>query len=99
MFRRIVPLILIIATVFSLACTRRPLPPTSARVSPAHAVNINTAPLDELIRIPHVGESIAKKMIEHREKHGPFRRIEHIMLIPGISDKRFRKIRPLIRVE
>ena len=47
----------------------------------------------------HVGESIAKKIIVHRETHGPFRRVEHLMLIQGISDKRFRKIRPLVRVE
>ncbi len=55
--------------------------------------------MDELQKIPHVGESIAKKIIAHRETYGPFRRAEHLMLIQGISDKRFRKIRPLVRVE
>ena len=99
MFRRIAPLILIIATVFSLACARHVPPSAPAKASPAYAVNINTAPLDELVKIPHVGETIAKKIIAHREMHGPFRRAEHLMLIQGISDKRFRKIRPLVRVE
>ncbi len=64
-----------------------------------HSININTASLDELQRIPHVGEKVAARIIEYREVNGPFRRVEHLMLIQGISDKRFRKIRPLVRVE
>lgn len=63
------------------------------------AININTASLNELQRIPHVGEKVAARIIEHRDINGPFRRVEHLMLIQGISDKRFRKIRPLVRVE
>ena len=100
MFRRIALLILIISTVFSLACERRQASLSEPRSEPpAFAVNINSASLEELEKIPHVGESIAKKIIAHRETHGPFRRVEHLMLIQGISDKRYRKIRPLIRVE
>jgi competence protein ComEA len=64
-----------------------------------NAVNLNTASAEELQRIPHIGEKLASKIIEHREVRGPFRRVEHLMLIQGISDKRFRKIRPLVRVE
>jgi competence protein ComEA len=64
-----------------------------------YAININTATLDELQRIPHVGEKVAARIVEHRQINGPFRRVEHLMLIQGISDKRFRKIRPLVRVE
>ena len=74
--------------------------PVGQSVSPAlPSININTAPAEELQRIPHVGEKLASKIIEHRELNGPFRRVEHLMLIPGISDKRFRKIRPMVRVE
>ena len=100
MFRRIAPVILIISTVFGVACMRRQgVAHAPDHQPPAHAVNINTASMEELQKIPHVGESIAKKIIAHRENHGPFRRVEHLMLIQGISDKRFRKIRPLVRVE
>lgn len=42
---------------------------------------------------------MAQKIIEHREKQGPFRRPEELMLIRGISDIRFRRIRHLIRVK
>ena len=89
------------AAAVSFACMHRP-PDASyaANVKPAdHAVNLNTASADELTRIPHIGEKLAAKIIEFREANGPFRRVEHLMLIQGISDERFRKIRPLVRVE
>ena len=100
MFRRIAPIILILSTVFGLGCTRREASASGPHPEPPpHAVNINTASPEELQKVPHIGGSIAKKIIAHRETHGPFRRVEHLMLIQGISDKRFRKIRPLVRVE
>ena len=63
------------------------------------AVNINSASAEELQKIPHIGEKIAAQIIEHRERYGPFRRAEDLILIPGISDSRFRKIRSLVRVD
>jgi competence ComEA-like helix-hairpin-helix protein len=73
--------------------------PDRAVLISADAININTASAEELQRIPHVGEKTALKIIEHRERFGPFRRPEHLMQIKGISDSRFRKIRHLIRTE
>lgn len=100
MFLRIAPLILIFSTVFGIACLRREADASNSLPQPPpYAVNINTASMEELQNIPHVGESLAKKIIIHRETHGPFRRVEHLMLIQGISDKRFRKVRALVRVE
>ena len=88
---------------FMLACGERASVEFRESVSnvhaPANAININTASLDELQRIPYIGEKLAAKIIEHRDVNGPFRRVEHLMLVQGISDKRFRKIRPLVRVE
>ena len=89
------------ACLLFLSCGRdSTIPDRSATDSVAeHTININTASTAELQRIPHIGEKLAAKIIEHREVNGPFRRAEHLMLIQGISDKRFRKIRPLVRVE
>jgi competence protein ComEA len=99
MFRRLTPVILIFTGLFALACSNQPVGPLSVQQPLPHTVNINTAPLEELQKIPHIGESLARKIVEHRETNGPFRRVEHLMLIQGVSDKRFRKIRPLVRVE
>ena len=103
MSHRIATLILLFTVLFAFtACTGigpEPRAETARGETLPYAVNINTASVDELQAIPHVGESMAKKIIEHRETNGPFRRPEHLMLISGVSDERFRKIRPLIRVE
>lgn len=100
MFPRLVPVILIFACPFTLACSRTEPEGRLALPQPLpHAVNINTAPLEELQKLPHIGESLARKIVHHRETNGPFRRPEHLMLIQGVSDRRFRKIRSLVRVE
>ena len=72
--------------------------PEGPLISSAEAININMAGKDELRRIPFIGERLAQEIIEHREKHGPFRKTEHLMLLNGISDARFREIRHLVRV-
>ena len=41
---------------------------------------------------------LAERIIEHREKFGPFRRPEHLIIVRGISDKRFRALQNLITV-
>jgi len=63
------------------------------------AVNINTADAAELQRIPHIGEKLAADISEYGQTHGPFRRAEHLLLVNGVSDKRFREISQLVRVD
>lgn len=63
------------------------------------AVNINTAPAQELEKLPHIGEKLALQIVEHREKFGRFRKPEYLLLVRGISDKRFREMRSFIKVE
>lgn len=96
-------LLILVVCLFAPACGHRPMvttqPETAAEPAAEYAININTASLDELQRIPHIGEKLAGRIIEYRTVNGPFRRVEHLMLIDGISDTRFRKIRRLVRVE
>ncbi len=63
------------------------------------AININTASVEELEKLPHIGAKLAQKIVEHREKFGRFRKAEYLMLVDGISDSRFREIRSLVKVE
>lgn len=65
----------------------------------AGAVDINTATAAELSKLPQIGPRTAARIIEHRERYGRFRRPEHLLLVEGISDRRFRKLRGMIRVE
>jgi competence protein ComEA len=81
------------------ACTQQRIESRSTYSPPLSesAININTATKEELAKIPYIGDKSATKIVEHREKHGPFRKPEHLMLVEGISDKKFRLIRNLIR--
>jgi competence ComEA-like helix-hairpin-helix protein len=62
-------------------------------------IKINIASEQELEKLPGIGKGLAERIIEHREKYGPFRRAEHLNIVRGISDKRFRALRELITVE
>lgn len=62
-------------------------------------VNLNTASLYELEKLPGIGEALAARIIEHREKYGRFRRVEHLLLVRGISERRFRAISAHLTVE
>lgn len=73
---------------------------SNTSLPPAHSrININTASAKELETLPGIGKGLAERIIEQREKHGPFRRPEHLIIVRGISDKRFRALRDLITVE
>jgi len=65
----------------------------------ATRININTASEKELEELPGIGRGLAERIVEHREKYGPFRRPEHLIMVRGISDKRFRALRDSITVE
>lgn len=62
-------------------------------------ININVAPAKELEALPGIGKGLAERIVEHREKYGPFRRAEHLMMVRGISETRFRALRDLVTVE
>jgi competence protein ComEA len=57
-------------------------------------VNINTATKDELMELPHIGRVLAERIIKHREKHGPFKRPQDLVVIRGLSAKYYREIAP-----
>ncbi len=61
-------------------------------------ININTADKDTLKTLPGIGEGIAGRIIEFREKNGSFKTIEDIMNVTGIKDKLFSKFKDRITV-
>ena len=61
-------------------------------------VNINTASAEELTQLKGVGSSHAVKIIEYREKNGPFTAPEDITKVAGIGQKTFENNKALILV-
>lgn len=63
-----------------------------------HPVNINTATEAELDTLPGIGPAIAKRIIAFRNQQA-FSKAEDIMLVKGIGQKKFAKLRERITVE
>ena len=61
-------------------------------------ISLNTADLSLLMTINGIGEVKAKAILEYRNTHGRFNKIEDIMNISGIKEGMYEKIAPYITV-
>jgi competence ComEA-like helix-hairpin-helix protein len=48
-------------------------------------IDVNAAPMEDLMRLHGVGEALASRIIVHREAHGPFAAIDELDDVPGIG--------------
>ena len=70
-----------------------------AKASPAvGVVNINTASATDLEALPGIGAKTAARIVEYRQKNGPFKKIEELMNVRGVGEKNFLKLKPQISV-
>jgi comEA protein len=65
---------------------------------PAEPIDLNAATAQELQELPGVGPQMAKAIVDFRKKSGPFRRIEDLLAIKGITKQRLEKIRPYVKI-
>jgi len=65
----------------------------------APRININTASRAELEKLPGIGAGLAARIIAHREQFGAFRRAEHLIVVRGISERRFLAMREFVTVK
>lgn len=62
-------------------------------------ININKASADELTQLKGIGPNYAERIVQYREKHGPFERVEDIEKIPGIGPKTIEANKDLMTVD
>jgi competence protein ComEA len=72
---------------------------TAVPRSPSSPLNINTATAAELEQLPGIGPSLAARIVQYRQEHGPFRTVDALLLVSGIGPATLDRIRPLITVD
>jgi competence protein ComEA len=92
-----------------IACTRMQRHHSPQDISSPHTnsntethalsvININTASVAELEQLAGIGPGLAERIVTYRQEHGRFRRAEHLLMVRGISERKFREIRSMITV-
>ena len=69
-----------------------PTPPYAqwdAQLQRARQVDLNHATAEELVRLPGIGPTLAKRIVDYRAQHGPFEAAEDLRHVAGIGPKTF----------
>ena len=95
-----VALVVVILTVPALSphdllAQEPPARTTSERPSP---LNLNAATEAQLEALPGIGAAMAARIVEYRQKNGPFKKIEDLMNVRGLGEKNFLKLKPQLTV-
>jgi len=61
-------------------------------------VNINTASVEQLAALPGIGEKLAARIVEQRQKSGSFKSVQELMTVRGIGEKNLAKLEPQLTV-
>lgn len=71
---------------------------TGAGTSGGAKVNLNTATAEELGALPRIGPVLAQRIVEWRQKHGPFASVEDLDAVDGVGPKMMEALLPLVTV-
>jgi competence protein ComEA len=62
-------------------------------------IDINAATAEQLQRVPGIGETLARRIIEFRAEHGPFEKVDDLLNVQGIGTTTLDKMRPFLTVK
>lgn len=61
-------------------------------------IDLNTAPVTELQKLPGVGVRAAERIVAHRERHGPFSSVRALEAVEGFDEHRVSRLAPRAKV-
>jgi competence protein ComEA len=61
--------------------------------APVEKINLNTATSEQLQTLPGIGPALAKTIIDYRTKTGKFTKIEELLNVKGVGEKKFQQIK------
>jgi competence protein ComEA len=62
------------------------------------ALDLNRATKAELRLIPGIGDSLAQRVVDQRERNGPFKSVDELRQVSGIGPKTLERLRPRLFV-
>jgi competence protein ComEA len=71
--------------------------PKAAAAQPA-AIDVNRASAADLQSVPGIGKSLAQRIVDFRDKNGPFGKVEDLLKVQGIGEKSLERLRPYLTV-
>lgn len=104
MFRRMVGVWLLALAVALVAVAPGTYAGAAAKAAGAMAgsemaqakVNLNSADALQLASLPGIGEVTAQAIVDYRDKNGPFQKVEDLMQVKGIGEKKMEALRDLV---
>ncbi len=69
----------------------------SRETKPA-VLDINRATTADYEKLPGIGPELARRIVAYRKEHGAFRRVEDLLVIRGMGEKKWRALRPYLTV-
>lgn len=67
-----------------------------ALAAEGRTVNVNTATVAEFQLLPRIGPAVAARIVEQREKNGPFKTLDDLMLVRGIGESTYEQLKPYL---
>ena len=69
-----------------------------AAIHHARQVDLNAAPVEELERLRGIGPTLAQRIVDYRQAHGPFGAPEELQQVPGVGPKTYDAVKDDIAV-
>jgi competence ComEA-like helix-hairpin-helix protein len=68
------------------------------KLPPARPLDLNSVGVEQLQLVPGIGPKTAAAIVNFRTKSGPFRRVDDLLAIKGISKRKLEELRPYVTV-
>jgi len=64
----------------------------------AYLVDVNRSTWVEWVQFEGIGETLARRIVEERERNGPYQTIDDLLRVPGLGARRLARLRPNLRL-
>jgi competence protein ComEA len=92
-------LLLVAGVFFLLGRWSNPQPAVAFTERSGPALDLNRASRAELRLLPGVGDALAQRIVDHRQRNGSFRSVDDLRQVSGFGPKTLDRVRPVLFVD